>query len=112
MNIEIDTNDNNLAYELMNKTIEDGVSLAKGEEIQINENFSVTYDGAIMQKVAEVPNTIQLIIAFGSGVASSYVGSWLYNKIHGKATGLRINHREIQIDEGEITKIIETTIEE
>ena len=109
MYIEIDTNNNQLAYELMNKKIVDGVSLSKGEKIEF-DGVSVTYNGRIIRKAVDVPTTIQLVVTFASGVAASYVATWLYNRVHGKAERITIDHTEVEIDKGEIQRIIETHI--
>jgi len=107
MYIEIDTKNNQLGYELLNKKIVDGVSLAKGESVEF-DGVSVTYDGTIIRKAVDFPSTVQLVIAFASGVTASYVGTWLYNKVHGKAEKITIDKIEVEIDKGEITKVIET----
>ena len=107
MNIEIDTNDNQLSYELMNKEIKDGVSLSKGEKIEF-DGITVTYNGTIIRKAVDIPSTIQLAVSFASSVAAGVIANWLYDKIHRKAGKLTIDGTVVEFDKGEITRIIET----
>jgi hypothetical protein len=109
MFVQIETKDRDLAYEIMGKEIKNGVSLSSGESIEL-ENMSVAYRSSIVRKAEEIPVIINLVITLGTGVVASYAGSWLYNKIHGKAKKLFVDYKEIEINEGEITKIVEMKI--
>jgi len=109
MYIQIETNNRHLDYEIMGKEIKDGVSLASGESIE-SEGMCVTYNSTIFRKSVDFPYIITLAITFGTGVAASYIGSWLYNKIHGKANSISIDFTEVDIDENSITKIINMII--
>ena len=97
MYVEISTKDKNLAYEIMDKEIKDGVSLSVGEKIEVN-GITVTYTGGNIRKVEGLPDIITLTIIFASNVVAGYVGTWLYNKIHGKAESLSIDFRKVDID--------------
>jgi len=109
MNIEIDTKNKTLVYELLEKEIGKS-SLSRGEVITIDDKIKVVYQGELIKLAVGEPSTIQLAITFVAGIASSYVGTWLYNKINGKAEKLRINYTEVEIDEGEITRVIDINI--
>jgi hypothetical protein len=109
--VQIETKNKNLAYEIMEKEIKDGVSLSIGESVSL-KNMKITYRSKIFRKAEDFPFLINLLITFGTGVTASYVSNWLYSKIHGKAGKLIIDYEEIDIDESEITKIIEMKIKE
>jgi hypothetical protein len=46
------------------------------------------------------------LLSFGSRVAPSLLASWLYEKISGRATQLRMDRIEVPIDKAEIERII------
>lgn len=54
---------------------------------------------------------ISIVISFAAGIPASIVAAWLYDKLkHGRSRQISINHREIYLDKGQITKIIEDSI--
>ena len=100
--IEITTHDKQLSYDIIGNYS----SYAVGTTIQIPGNASLTSSGIISRKAFAFPETLEFILTFGTGVASGMVASWLYDKLKGKATRLRIEKQEIQIDQGEIKRIL------
>ena len=56
--------------------------------------------------------TINIVVTIVAGVSSPIAGAWLYEKIKDRATKATYKRKEIHIDKGEITKIIEEEIEE
>ena len=59
----------------------------------------------------QLPETITILVSLGTSIATNVVSNWLYEKIKERAATLRIDRREIQIDNGEIKRIIEETIQ-
>jgi hypothetical protein len=109
MFVQIETKNKNLAYEIMEKEIKKGVSLSIGESLSL-KNMKITYRSKIFRKLEVYPILINLSITFETGVTASFVGDWLYNKIHGKAGKLIIDYEEIDIDESVIIKTVEMKI--
>lgn len=107
LQIEIDTKERRLAFDLVNTPN----SLKAGSTAELPGGAVLIFRGLEMQKALDFPETIELALSFGSGVASSLVASWLYDKIRGRASKLRIERTEVQIDEGEIKRIIMEKIE-
>ncbi len=46
------------------------------------------------------------LLSFGTRIAPGLLASWLFQKINGRATGLRIDRLDVQINKDEIEKII------
>lgn len=55
---------------------------------------------------------LEFLLSFGSAVASGVVANYIFQKINGKASSLRIDHIEIEINEQEIKKVIIEKIKE
>lgn len=87
-------------------------SLRVGQQKDLPGGAVVTWKGQIERKAIGSPTTITLLLSFGTGVASGLVASWLYDKLKGRASTLRIERTVIQINEGEITRIITERIEQ
>lgn len=107
MKIEIDTTDRALSSDLVRGA--EGVE--EGQTVDIPGGAKLTVIALVKRYAVEFPETIEAILTFGSGVASGVVASWLYDKLKGRATTLRIEETEVQIDKGEIQRIISRKIE-
>jgi hypothetical protein len=57
------------------------------------------------------PETLDLVLGFAGGVASGVVANWLYGKLKGRNVRLRIEEHEVEIEEGEIKRIISRVTE-
>lgn len=109
--IEIDTHDENLENDLM-ETLSPSIDQQK----EMPGGALINYKGRLTElkesiSAKNVLHVITLLLTFGGNVASGLIANWLYEKIKGKATKIRIQRKEIQIDEGEIKKIIDEIIE-
>lgn len=105
--IEIDTHDNQLIFDILGKT-----SAGRGDIIRIDENAVLIYRGSLKKLAVGLPETISFTLDIGKGIAIGVVATWLYNKIKNRSVKLRINRTEIEISEGEITRILREIIEE
>ena len=112
MYIEIDTHDHLLDFELFE--IREKTTFSVGDQKSLPGGFTMIFDGVTVRKAIGFPETITLVITFAgtvvSSVAINLLSSWLYDKLKGRAETLRIDRREIHIDKGEITRIIEESI--
>ena len=106
MKIEIHTYDRRLAFDLFETS-----STNEHTEIQISSEAKLKYDGLYIRKAVGFPEILYSILEFSSGatmgVAAGVVANWLYNKLRGKKIGrIIIERTEIEMDEGEIKRII------
>jgi len=106
MNIEIESGDPRLAWELMNSS-----SLEPGQKHIISKGAELTYQHIYQKRGLDFPAIISLTLDIGEGVAIGVIVAWLYDKIKGKASKLTIDRTEVHIDAGEIKKVITEKIE-
>jgi hypothetical protein len=107
MQLEIDTEDRKLGFDLVGTSN----SLSPGTKVEIPGSAILTFDGLIGRKAFGFPVTLEFILTFSSGVSAGIVANWLYEKIKGRALKLRIDRTEVQINKGEIERIIFEKIE-
>ena len=107
MEIEIDTSDKKLCADLFGNptTITEGMKaqLPMGGDIQLKEWRFYKAEG--------ISDTVALLLSFPMGVVSGLVANWLWSKIDGRVTGLRINEVDVQINEMEIQRIVTEQLE-
>jgi hypothetical protein len=54
---------------------------------------------------------VTILVTVGTGVPVGLLTNWLYDKLkNGRSNKISINHREIEITKGEITRIVEECI--
>ncbi len=106
MIIEIETHHPILACDLMESS-----SLSAGQKKEIPGGAILTFEGTLERRAIDFPSIIELTILIGTGTSASIIGNWLYSKIKGKATKLRIDRMEVEIDEGKITRVIKEKIQ-
>lgn len=107
IHIEIYTNDQNLGNDLMGTP----TFLNIGGKRELSTDAILELKGVSKTKAFGFPETIELVLSFGIGATSSLLASWLYEKIKGRATNLRIDRTEVFINKGEIEKLIVEKIE-
>lgn len=108
---EIETHDKMLGYDLF-----ESKELLRGHtEKSVSEDASVRFEGSIFRKAEGLPEIIELTLIFAKEVVKpiilGIVSAWLYNKMKGRAVTLRIERSEVEIDKGEIEKILMEKIE-
>ena len=107
LQVEVDTHDRKLCFDLMGNP----KPLGPGAKAAISDDVTVTLGSMSIRKGFGVPETITLVVEFTSGVGASLVAAWLYNKLRGRSEKVRIERTEIQLDEGQIKRIITEKIE-
>jgi len=105
--IEIETLDERLSSDLMGDP-----SPSAGQIAMVPGDVALHYDCEIVQFAVDVPNVIRIVAAFGGQVALNMFSSWLYDKIKGRATTIRINRRTIQIGEAKSVSVNGIDIED
>lgn len=109
VSVEIDTYDSHLVLDLMDVT--NTTALQAGYQRSIAGDATLTYQKTIVRKAFGVPETLDLVLTIGSSVAANVISSWLYDKLKGRKATLRIDKKEIQIEKGEIVRIIEEKVQ-
>jgi hypothetical protein len=108
LSIEIETSGPLLAFDLLNRP----GSLASGTIATIPDVGVVELTSMREQRSADLPTIITVAVTIGANVGASLVASWLYDKIKGRARTVRIDWIEVQLDKGEIQRIIAERLEE
>ena len=106
VSIEIKTFDGTLCSDLFETR-----SLSRGLEKEIADGATIRFESARIKEATGFPDTIQITLSFVSGFAASYLANWLYAKLNGRATKIRIDRQEIEIDRGKIKKVLREKIE-
>ena len=97
--LEVETYDRRLGLDLTQPSAE------MPEGMSVQELESRAY------KAVGVPETITLAVSVPLSVGASLAANWLYDKLRGRADRIRIDRREITLDKGEITKILEEKLD-
>lgn len=106
MNIEIHTYDRGLVFDLLGKS-----SASVHDEIQMSDQIKLRYDGSYIRKAVGFPEIAKFVLTFGSGMAAGVAANWLYDKLKGrKIEKLIIERTEVEIDQGEIKRVIEENL--
>jgi hypothetical protein len=81
-----------------------------GTEKEISGGGTLTMGGTLMRKSVGAPHAVEVILSLGRDLAVGVAGAYLYDKLKGhkgEKPRVMIEYREIHLDKGEITKIIE-----
>jgi hypothetical protein len=105
--IEIETHDKELEFDLMSNPS----ALQQGVEVILPDGSKLAWQPGELRKGFGLPKILHYLLVYGRDVSAGVLGSYLYEKLKGRATVLRVDRQEIQIEEGEITRIITEHIE-
>jgi len=100
--IRIETLDKRLVWDLFDNLGQ----LSEGVSRPIPGNATLLLGRTKVQKSIGSPEVIELLLGFGASVSGSLVANFLYDKIKNRATGIVIDNVRIDMDRGEITRII------
>jgi|SRR6185312_3089144 len=107
MLIEVDSSDRRLAFDLFGNP----TSLGPGAATDLPFGGTLRLQEWRFRKAFGASETLELLLSFGTGVSSSLVANWLWEKFKGKVTNLRINRTEVHFEQGEIQRVISEQIE-
>lgn len=105
--IEVETHDSKLLYDLMG----DQKRIEIGKKPELPDDIILFYEGSKFKKAFNFPDVLNFTLTFGAGATSSLLANWLYEKLKGRATKLRMDHEEMEINESKIERIVERVIQ-
>lgn len=105
LDIRIETHDTLLVYDLLGKG-----TANKGDVIPIGNGASIKYRGTLIRLQEGIPEVIGFILIIATDVGVGIVSAWLYDKLKNKKVTLRIDRTIVEIDKGEIERIIHEKI--
>jgi len=82
-----------------------------GSTISLPGDAVLELQDVIERRSLDVPSLVTLALTIPTGIASSLLANWIYDKFKGRAKTLRIDRAEVTFDEGEIEKILVERIE-
>jgi hypothetical protein len=100
--IEIETEDRKLGTHIFGNS----KSLEPECRIDIPGNATIIPKGSAQGKGSDPSQRIVFVLAFRSGVSSGPVANWLYQKIAGRVTKIRIDQTEIGLSKEQIATTI------
>lgn len=106
LNIEIETDNRMLGFDLFeSKEIRAGQT-----QKAIGEGISIRYEGGLIRRAVDFPEIVRIALVIAEKyvlpVAATLTATWLYDKLKGRANNVIIEHTVVEIDEGEIKKVI------
>lgn len=107
MQLEIETRDIGVAFDILRTP----GRLASGSSVSAPGGATLTFGGLIERRALDVPSVLQFIVDCSTDIEIGLLAGWLYEKVKGRATRLRINRVEIQVEEGEIKRVLSEQIE-
>ena len=107
IDLEIETFDKKLDFDLF----ETKERLERGMTKQLENGVSLEYKGTEIRLGVGFPDIILLVLDIASSVAVGLFVSWLYDKLKNRATKIKINEIEVEIDKEEIKKLLIRQIE-
>jgi hypothetical protein len=88
-------------------------SVNTGTQKDIPAGGTITMGRMLMRKAVGAPQVIYILLSLGRDVAAGVAGSYIYDKWKSHKGGqlsMTINRREVNLDKGEITRVIEEEI--
>jgi hypothetical protein len=92
----------------------DGDSAAPGDQVEVAPGIRLIYTTAEETKGLDLPWTYHFVIELAGGITSgAAIAGWIYSRLsqkRGKIRRIEVNERECELDQGQITRIIDRKI--
>ena len=107
INIEVETYDKKLSTDIFGKK-----TISPGYKKDIYKNTKLEYQLTLKKFSIKEPDTILFTLDIDGDIATntSIFATWLHDNLKDRANKLKINTSEVEIEEGEINKIINEII--
>lgn len=102
MQLEIDIRDIRVAFDILGTP----GRLTSGSQVTAPGGATLTFEGLVERRALDIPGVLQFIVDCSVNVEIGLLAAWLYDKVKGRAARLRINRVEVEIDEGEIKRVL------
>lgn len=103
--IAIETTDPQLIADLLETT---SSNFQIGSQVTVADGATLTLQNINRRRsLGAMPEIITLGLSLSTSVATNLVSTWLYEKLKGRASGLRVDRKKIPIDSEEIEKNIQ-----
>jgi hypothetical protein len=99
--MEIETKDVSLKNQLLRKR-----DAKRGDEINIG-NASIRYEGMTIREGLDLPLIFNFSIEIGKLIVADVIARWILENLEGKQAKLRMERKEVQLEQGQITKVLE-----
>lgn len=100
--IQVDTTDKRLVWDLFAPA----TRLEAGVSIEIPKVGTLTLKQMYFRKAFGAHDTLTFLLHHADEIATGMVGAWLFEKLKGRAQGLRIDRLEVRIDAESIRAIL------
>lgn len=112
MNIEIDTHDIRLVFDIMGES--KSIASIVGKTIDIPGNAKITLkEPPIERRALDIPTTLEFVLNYAPGiVATGLIAKWFWQIVKGKVDKMRIGGTEAKLSEEGIEKRIKEKMEE
>lgn len=107
MQLEIETRDRQLAYEILGTPNE----VSSGSFVSVPGGGRLTFEYLTAYKALDIPETLHFIVDVTTNLEVGLLSAWLYEKVRGRTTRIHINRIEVQVEEGEIKRVLLEQIE-
>lgn len=109
MKIAITTHDRSADFDLFATA-----SLSMGQVVDLGSGVTVTYEGTLAFKAADLPSVIEVVVDVASnttaGVAAVLIWEWLKGRLKKPPQTITIETVRVEFHEGRITTLIRETI--
>lgn len=102
MQLEIDIRDIGVAFDILGTL----GRLKSGTRITTPGGAILTYKGLVEYRAVDIPAILQFIVDRSVDIDTGLFAAWLYDKVKGRASRIRINRVDIEIDKGEIKRVL------
>lgn len=102
MQLEIDIRDIRVAFDILGTP----GRLTPGSQVNAPGGATLTFEGLVERRALDIPSVLQFVVDCSVNVELGLLAAWLYDKVKGRASRVRINRVEVEIDEGEIKRVL------
>jgi hypothetical protein len=105
--IEIETHETNLDFELMGSP----PMLESGVQYTLPDGSTLVWQSGTVHKAVGAAKILHFFLTYGKDVSAGVIGNYLFSKLKGRSTTLRIDRQEVQIEQGQISRVLTEHIE-
>ena len=85
--------------------------ISAGDSVEVAPGARLVWQGSIGYKAFGEPSWATYLLEIAGAVPAGVIAAWLYHKLKGRALRMTIDRTEVEIEEGEIKKVIQERID-